>query len=272
VHSGDASGIVPSSFRILRQLLARIEDQNSGRILIEGLHAEVPADRYAQARKCAEVLGSAIYDKFPFLPGMSPMRGDLTELVLNRTWRPALSITGVDGMPPLSSAGNVLRPHTSLKLSLRLPPTLDGKRAGELLQAALLKDPPYGAEVTLDLEKASSGWNAPTMTQWLDKAIDAASRDAFGKPAMYMGEGGSIPFMGMLGEKFPGAQFMITGVLGPHSNAHGPNEFLHIPMGKRVTACVARVIAEHREASARGETTGTAAVAGGEHHGSHGCC
>jgi acetylornithine deacetylase/succinyl-diaminopimelate desuccinylase-like protein len=200
------------------------------------------------------------------------MRGDLTELVLNRTWRPALSITGVDGMPPLSSAGNVLRPFTSVKLSLRLPPTLDGKRAGELLTEALLRDPPYGAQVTLDLEKASTGWNAPTLTPWLERAIDDASREFFGQPAMYMGEGGTIPFMGMLGEKFPGAQFMITGVLGPHSNAHGPNEFLHIPMGKRVTSSVARVVAEHRNASLRGETLGVAAHAGGEHHGSHGCC
>ena len=200
------------------------------------------------------------------------MNPDLTELVLNRTWRPALSITGADGMPPLSSAGNVLRPHTSVKLSLRLPPTMDGKLAGELLTEALLRDPPNGAEVKLHLEKDSTGWNAPTMTPWLEQAIDAASREFFGKPAMYMGEGGTIPFMGMLGEKFPGAQFMITGVLGPHSNAHGPNEFLHIPMGKRVTACVSRVIAEHRNARVRGETTGVAAVAGGHQHGEHGCC
>ncbi|MCC7249499.1 MAG: peptidase dimerization domain-containing protein, partial [Lysobacter sp.] len=226
----------------------------------------------AQAEKCAEVLDTAVFDKFPFLDGMTPMHQDLTQLVLNRTWRPALSITGVDGMPPLSSAGNVLRPFTSVKLSLRLPPTLDGKGAGELLKDALLRDPPYGAEVTLNLEKDSTGWNAPTMVPWLEKAIDDGSRAYFGQPAMYMGEGGTIPFMGMLGEKFPGAQFMITGVLGPHSNAHGPNEFLHIPMGKRVTACVAKVIAEHRNASVRGETTGVAAVAGGHQHGDHGCC
>jgi acetylornithine deacetylase/succinyl-diaminopimelate desuccinylase-like protein len=277
VHSGDASGIVPSSFRLLRQLLARIEDADTGRILLDGLHVDIPADRLAQARKVADVLGSAVYDKFPFLPGMTPMfnkdaGADLAELVLNRTWRPALSVTGVDGMPPLSSAGNVLRPYTSVKLSLRLPPTLDGKRAGDLLKDALLRNPPNGAQVTLELEKASTGWNAPAQAPWLEHAIEAASREFFGKPAMYMGEGGTIPFMGMLGEKFPGAQFMITGVLGPHSNAHGPNEFLHIPMGKKVTACVARVIAEHHVASTRGETSGVAAVAGGEHHGDHGCC
>ena len=277
VHSGDASGIVPSSFRIIRQLLSRLEDEKTGRVLVDGLHVEIPAERLAQAEKVAGVLGTEVYDKFPFLPGMTPMyspdnAGDLTELVLNRTWRPALSITGVDGIPPLASAGNVLRPFTALKLSLRLPPTLDGKRGGELLQDTLLKDPPNGAQVSLHLEKASTGWNAPALAPWLENAIDAASQEFFGKPAMYMGEGGTIPFMGMLGEKFPGAQFMITGVLGPHSNAHGPNEFLHIPMGKGVTACVARVVAEHHAASQRGETAGVAAVAGGVAHGDHGCC
>ena len=272
VHSGDASGIVPSSFRLLRQLLSRIEDEDSGRILLEGLHAEIPADRNTQAAKVAEVLGTEVYDKFPLLPGMTPMHDDLTELVLNRTWRPALSITGMDGIPPLASAGNVLRPQTAVKLSLRLPPTLDGKRAGDLLKEALLRDPPNGAQVTLDLEKASTGWNAPAMAPWLERAIDTASQDFFGAPAMYMGEGGSIPFMGMLGEKFPAAQFMITGVLGPHSNAHGPNEFLHIPMGKKVTASVARVIAEHHAASVRGETGGGAAMPSTQERGEHGCC
>ncbi|QDH71698.1 M20/M25/M40 family metallo-hydrolase [Lysobacter alkalisoli] len=273
VHSGDASGIVPSSFRLLRQLLSRIEDENTGRIALDGLHVEIPAERIEQAKRAAEVLGTAVYDKFPLVGGLKPMHDDLAELVLNRTWRPALSVTGIGGIPSLDSAGNVLRPHTAVKLSLRLPPTLNGKQAGELLGEVLLRDPPNGAQVSLELEKASAGWNAPAMSPWLEKAIDTASREFYGRPAMYMGEGGSIPFMGMLGEKFPGAQFMITGVLGPHSNAHGPNEFLHIPMGKRVTACVARVIAEHHHASQRGETSGAAVVPdSGDRHGDHGCC
>src|SRR5688572_26575911 len=188
VHSGDASGIVPSSFRLLRQILSRIEDENTGRILIEGLHVDIPAERLAQAKEAARVLDTAVFDKFPFLPGMKPMADELAELVLNRTWRPALSVTGVDGMPPLNSAGNVLRPHTSVKLSLRLPPTLDGKKAGEILKDVLERDPPNGAKVSLDLEKASTGWNAPAMSSWLEKAIDTASREFFGQPAMYMGE------------------------------------------------------------------------------------
>jgi acetylornithine deacetylase/succinyl-diaminopimelate desuccinylase-like protein len=187
---------------------------------------------------------------------MSPAVADLTEQVLNRTWRPALSVTGVDGIPPLGNAGNVLRPYTSMKLSMRLPPTADGKKGGEALRDALLRDPPYGAKVTFELEKSSGGWNAPAMSPWLSTAIEQASATTFGAPAMDMGEGGTIPFMGMLGEKFPGAQFMITGVLGPQSNAHGPNEFLHIPTGKRVTQAVAQVVAQHYEASKKGLTRG----------------
>ena len=272
VHSGDASGVVPSSFRLLRQLLSRLEDEATGKILVDELYVDIPEQRIHQAHRAAEVLGSEIWDKFPFLPGMTPMNPDLTELVLNRTWRPALSITGVDGMPTLQNAGNVLRPHTAVKLSLRLPPTLEPKRAGEILNRVLEANPPNGCKVEVELEKASTGWNAPALAPWLERAIDTASQESFGAPAMYMGEGGTIPFMGMLGEKFPGAQFMITGVLGPHSNAHGPNEFLHIPTGKRVTAAVARVIADHYEASQKGETRGVGVHEGKAHFGDHGCC
>ncbi|HEX5693308.1 MAG TPA: M20/M25/M40 family metallo-hydrolase, partial [Arenimonas sp.] len=272
VHSGDASGIVPSSFRLLRQLLSRLEDEATGKILVEDLFVDIPDERRQQARRAAEVLGTEIWDKFPFLPGMNPMDADLAELVLNRTWRPALSVTGVDGMPSLSSAGNVLRPHTAIKLSLRLPPTLEPKRAGEVLKRLFEANPPNGCKVEVELEKASTGWNAPALAPWLEHAIDHASQEYFGAPAMYMGEGGTIPFMGMLGEKFPGAQFMITGVLGPHSNAHGPNEFLHIPTGKRVTSAVAKVIAEHYVASEKGLTRGVAAQAGKAEFGDHGCC
>ncbi len=272
VHSGDASGVVPSSFRILRQLLSRLEDQATGKILIEELFVDIPGQRLVQAKRAAEVLGNDIFDKFPFLPGMTPMNDDLTELVLNRTWRPALSVTGVDGMPSLGNAGNVLRPFTSVKLSLRLPPTLNPKKASEVLQRVLEANPPYGAKVEFEVEKASTGWNAPALSPWLENAIDQASQQFFGASAMYMGEGGTIPFMGMLGEKFPGAQFMITGVLGPHSNAHGPNEFLHIPTGKRVTSVVAKVIADHYEASQRGETRGVGVHEGKGEFGGHGCC
>jgi len=272
VHSGDASGIVASSFRILRRILSRLEDESTGRILPQELHVEIPAQRIEQARRTAEILGSAVYDKFPFVDGMRPVDDDLAELVLNRTWRPALSVTGIGGMPALDSAGNVLRPYTAVKLSLRVPPTLDAARAGEFLKRLLEADPPYGAKVSFEVEKAGSGWEAPALAPWLESAVEAASQQFFGAPVAYNGEGGSIPFMGMLGEKFPGAQFLITGVLGPHSNAHGPNEFLHIPTGKRMSMCVARVIADHHAASLKGLTRGVAASHAHTVKGEDGCC
>ena len=272
VHSGDASGIVPSSFRILRQLLNRIEHVDSGVIHRQELHVAIPEQRIEQAKRAASVLGDEVYDKFPFLTGMRPMSEDLDELILNRTWRPALSITGADGIPALSNAGNVLRPFTAVKVSLRIPPMLEPDSATAFLKQTFESDPPYGAKVSFEIEKASTGWNAPALAPWLETAIESATQAAFGAPAMYMGEGGTIPFMGMLGEKFPGAQFMITGVLGPHSNAHGPNEFLHIPTGKRVTEAVAHVVAAHYQAGLQGLTMGVSAHAGHAQFGEHGCC
>jgi acetylornithine deacetylase/succinyl-diaminopimelate desuccinylase-like protein len=252
VHSGDASGVVPSSFRVLREILSRLEDPATGRIKPEELYVEIPPQRVEQARRSTEVLGAAVYDKFPFVEGMQPVTDDLLELVLNRTWRPQLAVTGVGGMPALENAGNVLRPFTAVKLSLRVPPTLNGAKAGKFLKELLEKDPPYGAKVSFKLEKDGSGWNAPQLSPWLEQAVAEASEHHFGAPAAYMGEGGSIPFMGMLGEKFPQAQFLITGVLGPHSNAHGPNEFLHIPTGKKVSMVVAEVVARHGEQARKG--------------------
>jgi acetylornithine deacetylase/succinyl-diaminopimelate desuccinylase-like protein len=247
VHSGDASGVVPSSFRILRELLSRLEDPETGTIKPKELYVDIPEQRIEQARQASKVLGTAIYEKFPFVEGMQPVTEDLTELVLNRSWRPQLAVTGADGLPPLESAGNVLRPKTSVKLSLRLPPTLNGTEAGQFVKQLLEKDPPYGAKVSFKLEKDGGGWHAPQLSPWLEQTVAEASQHHFGAPAAYMGEGGSIPFMGMLGEKFPKAQFLITGVLGPHSNAHGPNEFLHIPTGKKVSMVVAEVVARHFE-------------------------
>jgi acetylornithine deacetylase/succinyl-diaminopimelate desuccinylase-like protein len=248
VHSGDASGVVPSSFRILRQLLSRLEDETTGEILPPDLHVEVPADRVTQARKAAAALGEELYTKFPFVPGMSPTTKDGTELVLNRTWRPQLSVTGAEGLPTLESAGNVLRPQTAVKLSLRLPPTVDADAASALVKDLLESDPPYAAQVSFTVEKAGTGWNAPVFSTWLADALEAGSKHAFGRGVAMMGEGGSIPFMGLLGERFPRAQFVITGVLGPHANAHGPNEFLHLPTARKISMAVAHVLVAHCKA------------------------
>jgi len=245
VHSGDASGVVASSFRVARVLLERIDAADTGIVRHAAFHARIPAERAAQARRAAEVLGEEIWRKFPFVSGMQPMQSDLADLVLNRTWRPFLAVTGADGLPPPASAGNVLRPGTELVLSLRLPPAVEAESAARRLKAILEADPPYGARVTFDAGHCATGWHAPETSKWLSGAVEAASLKHYGKGAMWMGEGGTIPFMAMLGAKYPRAQFLITGVLGPHSNAHGPNEFLHLDYAKRLTACVADVLSAH---------------------------
>jgi acetylornithine deacetylase/succinyl-diaminopimelate desuccinylase-like protein len=251
VHSGDASGVVPSSFRILRLLLSRLEDEKTGVLRPPELYVQVPAERVAKARRAAAALGDTVYTKFPFVPGMSPMTEELTELVLNRTWRPQLAVIGIDGLRTPGNAGNVLLPSTVAKLSLRLPPTLDAATAGTIVRTLLEKNPPYGARVEFEPGSSAAGWNAPALSPWLEQSLAHGSEIAFGVAPTYMGEGGSIPFMAMLGAKFPQAQFVVTGVLGPHSNAHGPNEFLHIPTARRIALVIAQVLVDHGARSGR---------------------
>ena len=251
VHSGDASGLVPSSFRIMRQVLDRLEDSATGRLLPASFHCEVPSERLAQAQATADILGDEIYKRFPWAHydcGGStqfalPTTTDPLKALLNRTWNPTLSVTGVEGMPELSNAGNVLRPYTAFKLSLRLPPLVEAAPAVAQLKALLEDNAPYQARVTFEKAAGATGWNAPTTAPWLESALDGASNAHFGASCGYIGQGGTIPLMNMLSLGFPKAQMMVCGVLGPKSNAHGPNEFLHVPYAKKLTAAVAQVIA-----------------------------
>lgn len=242
VHSGAASGIVADSFRVARQLLSRIEDETTGEIKVPELHCTIPDDRIKQAEHCASVLQDEIYSEFPWHEGVRPVLEDRKQLLLNKTWRPALTITGADGLPSIENGGNVMRPETKLKLSMRIPPIVNPEDAAKAMEQVLTTNPPYHAKVGFKLDSCSQGWNAPVVSEWLAQAVDEASRIFYDNPVAYMGEGGTIPFMGMLGKQFPQAQFMITGVLGPHANAHGPNEFLHLDMVKKLTACVAYVL------------------------------
>ena len=245
VHSGYASGVVPSSFRVLRQLMSRLEDETTGKVLPDYLYAPIPEQRLQQTEAMAEALGDNIWQAYPFVEGVEPMAENNVERILNRTWRPALSYTGIGGIPELDSAGNVLRPYTAMKISMRLPATVDGEAASQALKETLETNPPSNAKVVFETDQAASGWNAPEIAPWLHASLEKASQGAYGRSVMYMGEGGTIPFMAMLGDYFPQAQFMITGVLGPQSNAHGPNEFLHVPFARKLTTCVAQVIVDH---------------------------
>jgi len=248
VHSGDASGLVPSSFRILRHVLDRLEDSASGELLPQSFHCEIPAQRLQQARATAAILGDAVYKRFPWACGADggsvlPTTTEPVQALLNRTWRPTLSVTGAEGFPDLGNAGNVLRPHTAFKLSLRLPPLIDGAVATQRLKTLLEDNAPYNARVTFHPDSAATGWNAPELSPWLERALNDASQAHYGAPLGYIGQGGTIPLMSMLQAGFPSAAMMVCGVLGPKSNAHGPNEFLHVPYGKKLTAAVAQVMA-----------------------------
>jgi acetylornithine deacetylase/succinyl-diaminopimelate desuccinylase-like protein len=239
-----ATGIAATPFRVAAQLLARLESEVTGEILLDELKVSIPPDRRAQLDVAARVLGDSVAGKIPFAAGVRAIASDPLELLINTTWRATLAVTGADGLPAVQSAGNVLLPEISFKLSLRLPPTCNAERAGAAVRAALEREPPYGAQVHFESEGASAGWNAPPLAPWLERAIGRASAEVFGRDAVHVGCGGTIPFMGMLGERFPQTQFFVTGVLGPHANAHGPNEFLHIDYARRLTACVAWVLAD----------------------------
>jgi acetylornithine deacetylase/succinyl-diaminopimelate desuccinylase-like protein len=250
-HSGQASGVVPSSFRIIRQLLDRIEDAATGEILLPELHVDIPADRVTAAAATAAAISFTPADEFPLAGSTQPMSPDPVEQFLAQTWRPTLSYIGADGFPLPDRAGNVLRPWTTLTLSFRLPPTCDHEVAAEAISRALTADPPSGATVRFTVDSTGPGWAAPSFEPWLAEALDEVSTAAFGNPARSFGEGGSIPFMGMLGARFPQAQFVVTGVLLPGSNAHGPDEFLHLPTARRVTECVARLLGKHAASPSR---------------------
>lgn len=245
VHSGDASGVVPSSFRIARALLSRLEDENSGKIIPGDFHVGIPEECVRQARQAADLLGPTAFHRFPWIGNTSAMADDIAELILNRTWRPQLSVTGAEGLPPPGDAGAVTLPFTQLKLSMRIPPTINADRATEAMSQILTRDPPYNARVDFFAEQGVDGWCAPSLAPWLEDSLASAGMATFGQPHAVMGEGATIPFMAMLGKKFPKTQFVITGVLGPGANAHGPNEFLHIPTGKRVSQAIAHVLADH---------------------------
>lgn len=247
LHSGYASGVVPSVFTILRILLDRLENAKTGKIICDALQVAIPEERVAQAKYASQVLGDQLKKDITFAHHTQPIEQNTQEFILNRTWRPALSIIGMNGVPLPENAGNVTLPALTVKLSMRIPPTCDTQTAHRVMKEMLEKDPPFQAAVQYDSHEISAGWNAPALSNWLAKANDQASHLFFEKPAAYLGIGGTIPFMGMLGRMFPQAQYLITGVLGPHSNAHGPNEFLHIDYVKKLTGCIASVIATHNE-------------------------
>ena len=241
VHSGAAGGIVPSSFRILRTLYDRIEKQETGE-LHDVLHTEIPQWAFDQSAEVADTLGHTVIDRYPWMQESQFPTEGLENLLIANTWKPSLATVGIGGAPEPENAGNTLRPHTSAKLVFRLPPSSDAQLCAQTIKTELERDPPHGAATKFDCDAAESGWHSKPVSPWLHDSLEQASRQYFDKPYRKMGTGGTIPFMKMLGEQYPQCEFMVTGVLGPHSNAHGPNEFLHLETAERVTCCVANVL------------------------------
>ncbi len=249
MHSGDASGVVPEPFRILRMLLSRLEDENTGVLRLPELSIPLSPSQNRQAEEVAAVSGKRLYSRFPFVDNATrPMDSNLAQLVLNRSLRPTLTVTGMEGLPLPAQAGNVLQPSVQAKLSLRLPPGVSTEKAAAAVKTLLESDPPYNARVSFNFIGGMSGWAAPESAPWLKRAVDNASRAYFGEKVLFLGEGGSIGFMNILSEKYPKAQFVVTGVLGPGANAHGPNEALDLPTARRIAMCVAHILAAHRAA------------------------
>lgn len=243
-HSGSASGVVPSSMRIMRQLLDRIEDATTGEILLSELRAQIPDSHIKAAEVVAEAFGDVAGCDQPIVEGLELMGEGAAERILRRSWYPTLSIVGAQGLPDSTIAGNVLRPSTTLTLSLRLPPSVEPTQAEQAVVKALTTDVPNNAKVEVAAVSAA-GWVTPELAPWLRTALEEGSTAAFGNEVAYSGEGGSIPFLASLGQRFPSVQFVATGVLGPDSNAHGIDEMLDLDCAVAVTNAMSHVIAAH---------------------------
>ncbi len=243
---------MPSSFRILRELLDRVENARTGEVLLRGLHAEIPVSHLAAAGVVAKDLGDPAGSELPLLEGLQLMGRDGADRLVRRTWEPSLSVIGMDGIPAPHDAANVVRPSTTAVIGVRLPPTVDSAAGARGLVRALTSNPPCGATVTAT-EIHADGWVAPPLQPWLRDALYASSIKVFGKEPSFTGEGGSIPFLASLGRRFEAVQFLATGVLGPGSNAHGPDESLHLPTAARLCDVVADVVEHHARHTAAKE-------------------
>jgi acetylornithine deacetylase/succinyl-diaminopimelate desuccinylase-like protein len=248
-HSGMASGIVPSSFRVMRALLDRLESSATGRVLLPEMRVDIPAELIAEIADTVRAVPGAVRAAIPTVEGLRLDSDDEVELLLNNSWRPTLSVIGAAGFPRPENAGNVLRPFSTLSLSFRLPPTADSRAAAEALRKAVTTDVPHGAHVTVDYCEAADGWHAPPLAPWLRAALDGVSESVFGRPWCTVGIGGSIPFMGTLARAYPNAQVLVTGAVDERSNAHVPDESLDLRHAARITEVVAMTLDAHAQAA-----------------------
>lgn len=243
IHSGNSGGSIPSSFRIQRILLDRVEDSSSGKVTIPEMHVEIPEVVRENAITLRNIVGDSIWEQFPTVDTLRQASETTEDMIVAMNWEPTLSIIGADGIPSVQDAGNVLRTNTDLKLSFRIPPGVDSEYAIARAKEILEEDPPYGAEVTFTPDSCADGFHAPPLDGPISEAITEASMELTGLPPLATWTGGTIPFMAMMQAKYPEAMFLCTGTSGPGNNAHGPDEKLHIPSSKRLTVFLSATIA-----------------------------
>lgn len=241
-HSGEVGGIVPETFRIVRELLDRIDDPKTGKV-VDAFQSELPDWKVKEAIEVVRSQQTVLYDKFPVHEGVQVMNQDnLVEMYLDNVWRPNLAITGAGGLPNFKKAGNVIRASTTVRVSLRISPLMVSETAKEKLIEILTTDVPYNAKVTILGSNGGDGYCQKVLEPWLQGAIEKAGQDFYDKPAGTFGDGGSIPFLNELAKKYPDSQIVAFGVLGPYSNAHGPNEFLELDYAKKLTCSLSAIL------------------------------
>jgi len=243
-HSGMATGLVPSTFRIARELISRIENEKTGEILFPEAHVEIPQNRIDQCNAIAAHLGQGSVEIVTLLPGAKYLSEDFGQLLLNKAWKPGLAVTGQRGLPIVEEGSNVIRPETALKLSLRIPPGVDAEKCQAAMKKILEADPPYGATVEFKPLGAGCGWYGKDFDPLLDAAIKKATKAAFGAEPLYYGEGGSIPLCNTFQELWGKAQIIVTGCAGPDAKPHGYDESLDLPYTGKFTAVVASIFCD----------------------------
>ena len=246
IHSGIGGGLVAESLMVLRNLIDRIEDPLTAKMLLEDLFVQIPENRRKEIKEVVQIVGKDIISNVPFEAGVKPFSDDIEELIINNTWKPFLCVTGADGLPEASTAGNVLRPYTQVKLSIRLPPMVDSVKAGQKVVEVLTKDPIYNAVVEAKVSNTGDGWNLSNFSERLRNITSTASQRFYaGNEIQFLGEGGSIPFVQILNNKFKNSDFLVLGVTGPGSNIHGLDENLDLDFCRRLICCLAYILSDY---------------------------
>ncbi|CAI2368334.1 unnamed protein product [Moneuplotes crassus] len=242
-HSGICGGAMPETFRIANNLLDRLEDPITKRM--EKFEVEIEDRFKEEAKNIVGLVGTDLYKDFKLLEGCRPIHHDnLEEMYLNINWRPALAVCGADGLPTLSKAGNVVRASTSLRLKIRLPPSLDAKEMCDEVVKTLSEDVPFGAKIEFDDVSSGSGWVMKDLKEETSKAIHESSEEFYEKKAGLYGIGGSIPFLKTLEGIYPETEILAMGVGGNDCNIHAPDETLDIPYMKKFIPTLSHILAK----------------------------